>query len=121
MQNNHDLNQIVDTVELYFTGTYEANAEKLKQAFHADAHITGFIKNEYFDWNLTSFIKRVTSGSSAKTQGEKYDKEIILLDKTNDVAMVKARVQVGPLSFTDYITLLKINRVWTIRNKSFIA
>lgn len=117
--NDHDTKLIREMVELYFKGTYQGDAEQLKRAFHPDAHITGSLNNQIYDWTLTDFINRVTTTASPATQGEKYDKEIIFLDKTNQAAMVKARVAVKDLIFTDYITLLKINGQWLIRNKSF--
>ncbi|SRR5579883_1877755 len=110
---------ITKVVEAYFLGAYHGNAEQLKQAFHPDAHITGSFNGQIIDWSLNDFLARVTTAPTAAQKNEKYDKEIILLDQTSDAAMVKARVMVGEYSFTDYITLLKINGKWVIRNKSF--
>ncbi len=117
--NDNDTNVITEIVKLYFNGTYQGDAEQLKRAFHADAHITGILNGEYFDWTLSDFITRVTIIPAPNMQAEKYDKEIIFIDKTKNAALVKARVVVGPYIFIDYIILLKINGRWIIRNKSF--
>lgn len=116
---NNDFEKIIENVTLYFKGTYHGNAEMLSKAFHPNARVTGIINNEIFDWSLSDFISRVTTSPSAANKGEKYDKEIISIDKTKNAAMVKSRVAVGELIFFDYITLLKIDGQWIIRNKSF--
>lgn len=118
---NNDKENITEIVNQYFNGTYKGDAEQLKRAFHTDAHITGVLNGEYFDWTLLDFLERVTKEPTASSKKEKYDKEILFIDITKEAAMVKARVAVGPYIFIDYITLLKINGHWIIRNKSFTA
>lgn len=114
-----DHQSITAVVEGYFQGTYHGNADQLRKTFHPDAHITGSLNGQIIDWTLADFIARVTSIPTAATKGEKYDKEILLIDNSGDAAMVKAQVVAGDLIFTDYITLLRINGQWCIRNKSF--
>lgn len=116
---DNDFEKITEIVTMYFKGTYHGNADLLYKAFHPNAHITGLINGEYFDWSLSDFITRATTSPSAANKGEKYDKEIISIDRTKNAAMVKSRVAVGELIFFDYITLLKIDGQWIIRNKSF--
>lgn len=118
--NDKDTQLITEIVNLYFNGTYNGDAEQLKRAFHPDAHITGTLNDQICDWTLPKFIARVTDTPSSASKGEQYDKEILFIDRTDNAAMVKARVVIGGLLiFTDYITLLKINGQWVIRNKSF--
>lgn len=114
-----DIQDIVEVVTMYFKGTYNGDSGLLNKAFHPDARITGIINNEPIDWSVSDFIARVTAQPTAAAKEEKYDKEIIAIDKTKNAAIVKSRVVVGPLVFFDYITLLKINNSWVIRNKSF--
>jgi len=116
---DNDFEKIIEVITMYFKGTYQGNSDLLYKAFHPDARITGLINNETIDWALSDFITRVTTNPTAVNKGEKYDKEIISIDKTKDAAMVKSRVAVGEWIFFDYITLLKIEGQWIIRNKSF--
>jgi hypothetical protein len=117
--NDSDTQLITEIVTTYFNGTYYGNADQLKRAFHSDAHITGSLNGQIYDWTLIDFIARVTATPTSENRDEVYDKKIIFVDITNNAAMVKARVMVGSLVFTDYITLLKIKGQWVIRNKSF--
>jgi len=116
-----DQNAINEIINYYFKGTYEGNIDLLKQAFHPDAHITGILHEQYYDWTLSDFIERVTQPPSSALKKEPYNKNIIYIDHQGEAAMVKARVAVGDYIFTDYITLLKIDGRWIIRNKSFTA
>lgn len=118
-EHNEDIKRIKNQVNLYFKGTYQGDISQLERAFHPQARITGLIDQQYFDWTLAEFTTRVTAKPTAENKNEPYDKEIIFVDKVNNAAMVKARVVVGSLVFIDYITLLKINGEWIIRNKSF--
>lgn len=118
-KNEVDFKLIHDTISLYFKGTYQGDAAQLEQAFHPEARISGIINGQMHNWSLTEFITRVTVSPTAENRGEVYDKKILLVDKTHHAAMVKARVVVGDLIFVDYLTLLKINGAWIIRNKSF--
>lgn len=117
----NELSSIIETITLYFKGTYEGDSKQLQKAFHKDARITGIIDKDYLDWSLKEFIDRVTTKPTAAEKKEKYDKNIVFIDNNPHSAIVKARVKVGPLCFTDYITLLKLNNQWLIRNKSFVG
>ena len=114
-----DFQAIIATIQLYFNSTYEGDASQLKQAFHPDARINGSIHGNQFDWPLDDFMQRVCSKPTAKDKQEAFDKEIIAIDKTHDIAIVKTKVVAADIIFTDYITLLKIEGAWIIRHKSF--
>ena len=117
----NDQQAINEIVDFYFKGTYEGNADLIRQVFHPAAHITGILQGQYYDWTLTDFIARVTQAPTPALKKEIYNKAIINMDCQGEAAMVKARVAVGNFIFTDYITLLKIDGHWVIRNKSFTA
>lgn len=114
----NDIDEIKKIVELYFYGAYEANESKLRRAFHPDAHIAGIFKTQYVDWILSDYIA-LTASKSAALNDENYDKEILFTDIDGNVAMVKARVIASGIHFIDFLTLLKINGCWVIRNKCF--
>lgn len=114
-----DQKLIKEVIDNYFLGTYHGNEEQLRKAFHPNARITGLFKGEYCDWSLDEFIQRVTTTPTAALKNEPYEKKIIFLDQTVDAAMVRAHVLVAGIAFTDYITLLRIDGKWQIRNKSF--
>lgn len=121
MQLDKDEQLIRTSVNNYFMGTYHGDKEQLEMAFHPAAHIVGSMDGKIYDWTLNEFIARVTMAPTASIKKEIYNKKIIFIDRTNDVAIVKARVVAGGLVFTDYITVLKMEGRWMIRHKSFVA
>ncbi len=121
MQNDSDHEAIRAVIKHYFLGTYHGNSEELKKAYHPDVQIFGSIQGKLIQWTLTQFIARVTEKPTAAEKQEKYEKEILSIDKAGDMAMVKARVSAGGLHFTDFITLMKIEGRWWIRCKCFTA
>lgn len=106
-------------IQNYFSTTYHANEKKLRESFHPEARIAGDFNGQYCDWSLEEFVHRIASQDSAAKKGEVFDKKILLLDQIANAAVVKARVLVGGFIFVDYISLLKINDQWVIRNKIF--
>ncbi len=119
MNSETDEQKIRVVVKGYFDGTYNGDKEMLLKVFHPDAHIVGIFNGALTDWTRSEFIKRVTSKPTQSERNEEYTKKIMTIDSEKDVAMVKAVIQTGGHYFTDYITLLKINGRWIIRNKSY--
>ena len=115
----NDIQEITKTIESYFQSTYRGNSDELRKIFHSNAYITGNINGQFVDWPLDDFIARAITKPTAAEKKDPYDKQIISIDQTVNVAMVKARVVIAGLIFTDYMTLLKIEGKWLIRNKSF--
>lgn len=116
---NKKINDIQLCIEDYFRGTHEGDIARIQKAFHPDCKITGFINKEYIEMTLSQFCERVTEAT--KNPSSQYEKQIISIDLHANIAMVKARVRVGELYFTDYITLLCIDDEWVIRQKSFTS
>lgn len=116
---DNEIQSITEIVNHYLNGAFFGDINQIKKAFHPDAHVTGIFNDQLVDWTLSDFINRVTIEPTAANKNEIYDKQILTIDKTSNAAMVKARVKVGDIFFTDYITLLKIKDQWVIRNKSF--
>lgn len=114
-----EISAISEVVQNYFIGTYEGNEALLRQIFHPDASIGGNLNGVLCHWSVNEFITRILSQPSAAQKNEKFDKQILLLDHVGEAAIVKARAVVGDYVLADYITLLKMDGHWLIRNKSF--
>lgn len=114
---DNSIHDIQACIENYFLGTHEADITRVKKAFHPDCKITGFIKESHTEMTLPQFCERINE--ARKSLPKEYDKKIISIDLQENIAMVKARVLVSEVYFTDYITLLCLNGEWKIRQKSF--
>jgi hypothetical protein len=114
-----ELADIQRPVELYFYGTYEADEQKLRNAFHEKAYITGFFSGDYVEWCLTEFIDRILSKPSQKEASEPFAKRILSIEQKDSMAFVKAQAPAFGHQFTDFILLVKTAQGWKIRHKSF--
>lgn len=111
--------EVVAVIEDYFHGTFDADRTRLERAFHADAHIVGFLGDGLSDETAEQFIARIAAGPSQADRGETFRKRILDARLTDNAGMVIAEVYVANRRFVDYITVLKIDGQWKIRNKSF--
>lgn len=105
-------------VEDYLEGTYHNDRARMERAFHPDAHIAGNLKGRYLDEAAPDFIARLL-GEEAEAATHPYNKRILEARWTEDSAMVAAENFVRGLRFIDYMLLLKIGGVWSIRNKIY--
>ncbi|MDO8955078.1 MAG: nuclear transport factor 2 family protein [Gammaproteobacteria bacterium] len=100
-----------------FQGGYDGNRAQLETAFHPKAHICGNFDGHYVDWSLDDFIDRTIQAQSHIN--EAFNKTVLNMEITGDIATVKALVITAAHHFTDYISLIKVNGKWLIRHKSF--
>lgn len=61
-------------IEDYFRGTFNADRARLERAFHADAHIVGFLGDGLSDETAAAFIDRIATGPSQADKGETFRK-----------------------------------------------
>ena len=107
---------ITSTVQLYIEGGRTGDTSKMKEAFHPDATIFGYVGADLFagpiqqlyDWNDQN-------GAATELQGR-----IVIIDVVETVAAVRLELDnwTGH-RFTDLFTLLKVDGQWKIINKVF--
>lgn len=107
---------ITSVVEKYIEGGRTGETAKMKEAFHPEASIFGYVGAELFagpiqqlfDWNDQN-------GAAAELQGR-----IVSIDIIETVATVRLELEnwTGH-RFTDLFTLLKVDGQWLIMNKVF--
>jgi len=105
------------TINLYFEGILEYDADKLRQAFHADAHIMAAFPNGTFDRAFEEWVG-FTNGQAPADVSE-YKNEIISIDIAGGAATVKTDLEWPTVHYIDYLNLLKIDGEWKIVNKIF--
>ncbi|MBT8448573.1 MAG: nuclear transport factor 2 family protein [Gammaproteobacteria bacterium] len=111
---------IKDTIQTYFDSMYESSADKVHEAFHAHARITGYIDNELHAMTTAEFADFVASQQpSPKENNETLFSEIISLEIAGETAIARIRDDYLGLRFLDSISLLKSDGKWSIYNKLF--
>ncbi|MBT3424984.1 MAG: nuclear transport factor 2 family protein [Gammaproteobacteria bacterium] len=111
---------ISETIEIYFASMYESSADKVKQVFHEDAKITGYMQNQLMELSVLQFADSVAGQlPSAAEKKESKLLEIASIEVAGATAVARVRDGYLGLIFLDTLSLLKIGERWVIYNKLF--
>jgi hypothetical protein len=121
--NEQDLEQIKEVVQLYFDALNKHDFNKIEEAFWLEAKILGMAPNNEFTINTTDNWKERFQ-EPPNVELEKRTKTLIEnIDISGNVAIAKAKWIIsetsGIFEVTDYLSLLRINNIWKIVNKSW--
>jgi hypothetical protein len=121
MNINAERKKINDTLQYFFDGLDNLDAETIKKAFHPDAWFfsvseDGLGSRPVAHWDET--IKQAHSDPNHLFR-EKSRKNIVFIDITGDAASAKVEWVFTDLMFTDYYNLLKLDGRWYIMNKIY--
>ena len=112
--------KIEQTVQIYFDGLYEGDADKLASVFHPTSALTWEQDGDVGVWPLAQWLKAVRERPSPKSKGLARDDAILQVDQSGPTtAFVKVRCQIPPRYFTDYLSLLKVGGRWVVAQKVF--
>lgn len=116
-QSDSEKKAIKQTIENYFVGYDKGDVELLKKAFHPDCVIKYLdIKSKKYSTftmdQLNKFMKNLPSGWSSEPK-------LFNIDYHGTAAQAKVSVYIKKfkLTWTDFISLLKIDGKWTIVSK----
>jgi len=117
---SEDKNKISDAIQLYFDSMYESSEEKVRQVFHKDAKITGYMQGSLMEQSIDSFAKFVASQTpSAAEKNEEKLLETLSLEVVGSTAVARVRDGYLGMVFQDTLSFLKIGDDWVIYNKLF--
>ena len=120
MMNTDDRSAIEQTVQTYFDGLYEGDADKLASVFHETSALSWEQDGKLAVLTLAEWLKWVRERPSPKAKGLARDDAIVWLDQSGPTtAFVKVRCKIPPRFFTDYLNLLKIDGRWVVAQKVF--
>lgn len=115
-----DRSAIEQTIQTYFDGLYEGDADKLASVFHATSALTFEREGQLTVLPLAQWLQAVRERPAPKAKGLARDDAILLIDQSGPTtAFVKVKCQMPPLYFTDYLSLLKVGGRWVVAQKVF--
>ena len=118
--NADDRQAIEQTIQTYFDGLYEGDADKLASVFHETSALTYEQDGKLVVLPLTQWLKAVRERPAPKAKGLARDDAILLIDQSGPAtAFVKVKCQMPPRYFTDYLSLLKVDGRWQVAQKVF--
>ena len=115
-----DQRAIEQTIQTYFDGLYEGNADKLGSVFHENSALTWDQDGQISVLPRDAWLKMVRERPSSQSRNLARDDAILLLDQSGPTtAFVKVKCQIPPRYFNDYLSLLKTNEKWLIVQKVY--
>lgn len=119
--NTHfDRTGVEQTIQLYFDGLYEGDADKLAQVFHPGSALTWEQDGVLQVLSRDAWLKVVRERPSPKSQKLVRDDGILMLDHSSPTtAFVKVKCQIPPRHFTDYLNLIRVDGRWQIVQKVY--
>lgn len=117
---NDERSAIEQTIQTYFDGLYEGDADKLGSVFHESSALTWDNGGKIGVLTRDAWCDAVRKRSSPKSQGLARDDAILLLDQSGPTtALVKVKCQMPPRYFIDYLNLVKEGGRWLIVQKVY--
>ncbi len=118
--NTSERSAIEQTIQTYFDGLYEGDADKLASVFHETSALTWEQDGKLTVLPRDAWLKAVRERPSAKSKDLARGDAILLLDQSGPTtAFVKVKCQIPPRYFNDYLSLLKIGGKWVIAQKVY--
>lgn len=116
----HDKQLIEQTIQVYFDSMHHSSKDKVDEAFHPSAMITGVFGGEFTEMTRDAFGDFVASQQpSPKEKGDKERLEILSIDIAGETAVTRIRDDYLGYVFLDTLSLVKIGGQWSIYNKLY--
>jgi hypothetical protein len=111
--------EITRAVDLYVEGVRTGDAAKLREAFHPHAWMFGSVAGTRYDEPIGELIALVEE-HPADVDGS-FQARVVSVEQVGDAAFVVLEEEGfwGTLSMTDVFTLVQIDGLWRIANKTF--
>jgi hypothetical protein len=116
MNSAADENGIREAIGHYIEGMRTGNVEVLRQGFHQQAILCGYLGDEMIAAPIDGLFDWVNSNPAPATTGEAFDCEVLSLEITGRVASAKVR-ETHEGTVIDYFDLLKVGDRWSIVSK----
>ena len=111
---------IAQTIQTYFDGLYEGDADKLASVFHESSALTWEQDGRISVLPRDGWLKAVRERPSAKSGNLPRDDAILQIVQAGPTtAFVKVRCQIPPRYFHDYLNLLKVDGRWLVVQKVY--
>ncbi|MEW9919512.1 nuclear transport factor 2 family protein [Marimonas sp. MJW-29] len=118
MSTNSEQEAIKAVVVEYLEGMIYGQRDRLERAMHPQCMQAGHFGGSYEFFDRDTFICSL-EGEAALPPGTPYRWELLSIEMTGDVAVVKVEDDCFGTTFTDYLTLIKHDNQWQIVMKAF--
>ena len=110
---------IESVIQTYADCMNESDSDKVKQAFHLSAKITGYLPDGLHEMSTEDFGSFVAAQSPPKETSVPVTLEIVSLEIAGKTAVAQVRDKYLGMTFLDTLSFLEVDGDWTIYNKLF--
>jgi hypothetical protein len=103
---------ILVTIDDYLKGRPIKNIERLRSAFHPDAHIRTVIEGKLVRWTVPQYLDLV-----AQAPLEECKPELLSCTWDGDTGSARVQLNFATFQFIDRFNLIKLDRKWLIVDK----
>ena len=115
-----DKEQIGNVVQLYINSMDLSDPNKVKQVFHSNAKVVGYLHGDFMQMSTDDFADFVSSQQPPpKEKGENVVFEILACEVEGTTAFVKVRDKYLGITFLDTLSFIKEEDSWQIYTKLF--
>ena len=104
--------------QVYFDAAYEMDAERFQTIFHPLSAVTRIGDDgEIGVMPIDTWLAGVRNATAPRKLGLERREEVVAIDVSDNLALVKLRLQMPPRYFTDLLSCLKVHGAWKIVQK----
>lgn len=104
--------------QAYFDAAYDMDAERFQTIFHPLSAVTRIGDDgEVGVMPIETWLAGVRNATAPRKLGLERKDEVVAIDVSDNLALVKLRLQMPPRYFTDLLSCLKVRGDWKIVQK----
>lgn len=115
-----ELQAITELLGTYFDGLAHSDTQRLGRVFHPAARYVTATAEPLVTWSMEEYFPVVDARPAPADRGEARADRIISVEMAGPVtALARVECRIAPRSFTDLLTLVKVDGRWQIISKVF--
>lgn len=104
--------------QVYFDAAYDMDAERFQTIFHPSSAVTRIGDDgEVSVMPIETWLAAVRNAAAPRKLALERKDEVVAIDVSEGLALVKLRLQMPPRYFTDLLSCLKVQGSWKIVQK----
>lgn len=104
--------------QVYFDAAYDMDAEQFQAIFHPLSAVTRMGDHgEVSVMPIETWLAGVRNATAPRELKLERKDEVVAIDISDDLALIKLRLQMPPRYFTDLLSCLKVQGSWKIVQK----
>ncbi|MGO4775682.1 nuclear transport factor 2 family protein [Lysobacter sp. 2RAB21] len=104
--------------QVYFDAAYEMEEQQFHKIFHPRSAVTRIGDDgEVSVMPIETWLAGVRNATAPRKLGLERKDEVVAIDVSEDLALVKLRLQMPPRYFIDLLSCLKVQGCWKIVQK----